>query len=70
MLDDQALLLNVRDKELVVITGCGHSGIVNTLRRDRLPVRKEADRRTQPIERYEMPVARTGRKLLKTCLVL
>jgi 7,8-dihydropterin-6-yl-methyl-4-(beta-D-ribofuranosyl)aminobenzene 5'-phosphate synthase len=32
VLDDQALLLNVRDKGLVVLTGCGHSGIVNTLR--------------------------------------
>jgi 7,8-dihydropterin-6-yl-methyl-4-(beta-D-ribofuranosyl)aminobenzene 5'-phosphate synthase len=32
VLDDQALLLNVRNKGLVVLTGCGHSGIVNTLR--------------------------------------
>ncbi len=32
VLDDQALLLHVRDKGLVVLTGCGHSGIVNTLR--------------------------------------
>lgn len=32
VLDDQALLLNVKDKGLVVLTGCGHSGIVNTLR--------------------------------------
>ncbi len=29
--DDQALLVHVRGKGLVVITGCGHSGIVNTL---------------------------------------
>lgn len=31
VLDDQALLLHVRGKGLVVLTGCGHSGIVNTL---------------------------------------
>jgi hypothetical protein len=27
--DDQAVLLSVRDKGLVVLTGCGHAGIVN-----------------------------------------
>lgn len=32
ILDDQALLLNVRDKGLVILTGCGHSGIVNIVR--------------------------------------
>lgn len=32
ILDDQALLLNVRDRGLVVLTGCGHSGIVNIVR--------------------------------------
>jgi 7,8-dihydropterin-6-yl-methyl-4-(beta-D-ribofuranosyl)aminobenzene 5'-phosphate synthase len=32
VLDDQALLLNVGGNGLVVLTGCGHSGIVNTLR--------------------------------------
>jgi 7,8-dihydropterin-6-yl-methyl-4-(beta-D-ribofuranosyl)aminobenzene 5'-phosphate synthase len=32
ILDDQAILLNVRDKGLVVLTGCGHSGIVNIVR--------------------------------------
>jgi len=31
-LDDQALIVHVRDKGLVVLTGCGHAGIVNTLR--------------------------------------
>jgi len=30
--DDQALILSIRDKGLVVITGCGHSGIVNILK--------------------------------------
>jgi len=30
--DDQAVVMHVRDKGLVVVTGCGHSGIVNTLR--------------------------------------
>jgi 7,8-dihydropterin-6-yl-methyl-4-(beta-D-ribofuranosyl)aminobenzene 5'-phosphate synthase len=32
VLDDQALVANVRGKGLVVLTGCGHSGIVNILR--------------------------------------
>jgi 7,8-dihydropterin-6-yl-methyl-4-(beta-D-ribofuranosyl)aminobenzene 5'-phosphate synthase len=30
--DDQAVLLHLRDKGLVVLTGCGHSGIVNIVR--------------------------------------
>lgn len=29
--DDQAIVLNVRNKGLIVLTGCGHSGVVNTL---------------------------------------
>jgi 7,8-dihydropterin-6-yl-methyl-4-(beta-D-ribofuranosyl)aminobenzene 5'-phosphate synthase len=29
--DDQAVIVNVRDKGLVVLTGCGHAGIINTL---------------------------------------
>jgi 7,8-dihydropterin-6-yl-methyl-4-(beta-D-ribofuranosyl)aminobenzene 5'-phosphate synthase len=32
ILDDQGLLVNVRDKGLVILTGCGHSGIVNVVR--------------------------------------
>jgi 7,8-dihydropterin-6-yl-methyl-4-(beta-D-ribofuranosyl)aminobenzene 5'-phosphate synthase len=32
ILDDQALVANVRGKGLVVLTGCGHAGIVNTCR--------------------------------------
>ncbi|HEY6469960.1 MAG TPA: MBL fold metallo-hydrolase [Candidatus Dormibacteraeota bacterium] len=32
ILDDQALIVNVRDKGLVVLTGCGHAGIVNIVR--------------------------------------
>jgi len=32
ILDDQAVVVNVRDRGLVVITGCGHSGIVNIVR--------------------------------------
>jgi 7,8-dihydropterin-6-yl-methyl-4-(beta-D-ribofuranosyl)aminobenzene 5'-phosphate synthase len=32
ILDDQALVATVRGRGLVVVTGCGHSGIVNTLR--------------------------------------
>jgi 7,8-dihydropterin-6-yl-methyl-4-(beta-D-ribofuranosyl)aminobenzene 5'-phosphate synthase len=30
--DDQAVILHVRGKGLVVLTGCGHAGIVNTVR--------------------------------------
>jgi 7,8-dihydropterin-6-yl-methyl-4-(beta-D-ribofuranosyl)aminobenzene 5'-phosphate synthase len=29
VLDDQALIVNLRDKGLIVITGCGHAGVVN-----------------------------------------
>jgi len=32
VLDDQALILDVKDKGLVVITGCGHAGIINICR--------------------------------------
>jgi 7,8-dihydropterin-6-yl-methyl-4-(beta-D-ribofuranosyl)aminobenzene 5'-phosphate synthase len=32
VLDDQALIVNVRGKGLVVITGCGHAGVVNIAR--------------------------------------
>jgi 7,8-dihydropterin-6-yl-methyl-4-(beta-D-ribofuranosyl)aminobenzene 5'-phosphate synthase len=32
ILDDQALVANVRGKGLVLLTGCGHSGIVNIVR--------------------------------------
>jgi 7,8-dihydropterin-6-yl-methyl-4-(beta-D-ribofuranosyl)aminobenzene 5'-phosphate synthase len=30
--DDQAIIMNIKDKGLVVITGCGHSGIINILK--------------------------------------
>jgi len=30
--DDQALVVHVRGKGLIVISGCGHSGIVNIVR--------------------------------------
>jgi 7,8-dihydropterin-6-yl-methyl-4-(beta-D-ribofuranosyl)aminobenzene 5'-phosphate synthase len=30
--DDQALIVSVRDRGLVVLTGCGHAGIVNIVR--------------------------------------
>jgi 7,8-dihydropterin-6-yl-methyl-4-(beta-D-ribofuranosyl)aminobenzene 5'-phosphate synthase len=30
--DDQAVVMNVSDKGLVVLTGCGHAGIINVLR--------------------------------------
>jgi 7,8-dihydropterin-6-yl-methyl-4-(beta-D-ribofuranosyl)aminobenzene 5'-phosphate synthase len=29
--DDQALIVNVKDKGLVILTGCGHAGIINTI---------------------------------------
>jgi 7,8-dihydropterin-6-yl-methyl-4-(beta-D-ribofuranosyl)aminobenzene 5'-phosphate synthase len=32
VLDDQAVVINVRDRGLVVLTGCGHAGIVNICR--------------------------------------
>jgi 7,8-dihydropterin-6-yl-methyl-4-(beta-D-ribofuranosyl)aminobenzene 5'-phosphate synthase len=32
ILDDQALVVHVRDAGLVVLTGCGHAGIVNIVR--------------------------------------
>jgi 7,8-dihydropterin-6-yl-methyl-4-(beta-D-ribofuranosyl)aminobenzene 5'-phosphate synthase len=32
ILDDQALVMNVHDKGIVVLTGCGHAGIVNIVR--------------------------------------
>jgi 7,8-dihydropterin-6-yl-methyl-4-(beta-D-ribofuranosyl)aminobenzene 5'-phosphate synthase len=32
ILDDQALVLNVQEKGLVVLTGCGHAGIINIVR--------------------------------------
>ena len=30
--DDQAIVFDVRDKGLVVVSGCAHAGIVNTVR--------------------------------------
>jgi 7,8-dihydropterin-6-yl-methyl-4-(beta-D-ribofuranosyl)aminobenzene 5'-phosphate synthase len=32
VLDDRAIVMNVQGKGLVVVTGCGHSGVVNTVR--------------------------------------
>jgi 7,8-dihydropterin-6-yl-methyl-4-(beta-D-ribofuranosyl)aminobenzene 5'-phosphate synthase len=33
--DDQAIVIHVRDKGLVVATGCGHAGVINILRQVR-----------------------------------
>jgi 7,8-dihydropterin-6-yl-methyl-4-(beta-D-ribofuranosyl)aminobenzene 5'-phosphate synthase len=35
VLDDQAVVINVKDKGLLVLTGCGHAGIVNICRHAR-----------------------------------
>jgi 7,8-dihydropterin-6-yl-methyl-4-(beta-D-ribofuranosyl)aminobenzene 5'-phosphate synthase len=32
ILDDQCAIANVRDKGLVIVTGCGHSGVINVIR--------------------------------------
>ena len=32
MLDDQSLIVNIGEKGLVIIAGCAHSGIINTVR--------------------------------------
>jgi len=32
VLDDQALIVDIKDKGLMVITGCGHAGVVNICR--------------------------------------
>jgi 7,8-dihydropterin-6-yl-methyl-4-(beta-D-ribofuranosyl)aminobenzene 5'-phosphate synthase len=29
--DDQALIMNIKGKGLIILTGCGHAGIVNTI---------------------------------------
>ena len=32
ILDDQALVMNLKNKGLVIVTGCGHAGLINTVR--------------------------------------
>jgi 7,8-dihydropterin-6-yl-methyl-4-(beta-D-ribofuranosyl)aminobenzene 5'-phosphate synthase len=32
ILDDRALIVNIKDKGLVIISGCAHAGIINTIR--------------------------------------
>jgi 7,8-dihydropterin-6-yl-methyl-4-(beta-D-ribofuranosyl)aminobenzene 5'-phosphate synthase len=36
ILDDDALVVRLRDRGLVILSGCGHAGIVNTVRARRL----------------------------------
>ncbi len=36
IMDDQCAIANVRDKGLVIVTGCGHSGIINVIRNAQL----------------------------------
>lgn len=33
--DDQAVVMHLKDKGLVILTGCGHAGVVNTIRHAR-----------------------------------
>ena len=35
MLDDQALFVKVKDKGLVVVSGCAHAGLINTIKQAR-----------------------------------
>ena len=30
--DDQAKVINVRNKGLIILTGCGHAGVINTIK--------------------------------------
>ena len=30
--DDLALVMNIKDKGLLIVTGCGHAGIINTIK--------------------------------------
>ena len=32
VLDDRALVINIKQKGLVIISGCAHAGIINTIR--------------------------------------
>jgi 7,8-dihydropterin-6-yl-methyl-4-(beta-D-ribofuranosyl)aminobenzene 5'-phosphate synthase len=32
ILDDQAVVVSLADRGLVILSGCGHAGIVNTVR--------------------------------------
>ena len=33
--DDQAIVMHLRGKGLVILTGCGHAGVINTIRHAR-----------------------------------
>jgi 7,8-dihydropterin-6-yl-methyl-4-(beta-D-ribofuranosyl)aminobenzene 5'-phosphate synthase len=44
ILDDQALVVGLGDRGLVILSGCGHAGIVNTVRYARKAHRKRRGR--------------------------
>ncbi|MFI2207583.1 MBL fold metallo-hydrolase [Streptomyces sp. NPDC020192] len=44
VIDDQALVINVRGRGLVIITGCGHAGVVNIVRHAMRPAERSTRR--------------------------
>jgi 7,8-dihydropterin-6-yl-methyl-4-(beta-D-ribofuranosyl)aminobenzene 5'-phosphate synthase len=48
VLDDQALIVDVKDKGLVVITGCGHAGVINICRYARRLTKDRPQHETAP----------------------
>ncbi|HVD07342.1 MAG TPA: hypothetical protein VNB67_02775 [Nitrososphaeraceae archaeon] len=42
--DDQAMVMNIKDKGLLILTRCGHAGIINTI--------KYAKKKLRVLEKY------------------